>query len=360
MLSDVDLPVLAKSPTLPADVVRCVAEQVCDDSVTLASLCLLDTRCFDLVLPLLYNTVRLRTPGTIECFCSMVTRAERNLGGYVYSLYIEPPDPSSEHLNHLATPIHLALQRTPNLTTLVLHVDTPSTISLYHALHIHPPPFSLKLLSCYSTTPTHLIAFLVSQPALTHLTLHDPRLALRPGGIRSILSTCVPNLVSIRANPLTIHAFVPGRPVTHVDSGSMVIFNATSYLFCEALRGSSAPEGVQDVSVCIPKTKFWTGASDFITRLGAVCGTSLRNLNLRMPDLRVWALDLGSYAVLIEVLVASLGGFCHLQCFRFDGERASIPPVIVMEDLGDVGTLKFWKKQCPSLERVVLFGTDLP
>ncbi|QRW01494.1 hypothetical protein RhiLY_00491 [Ceratobasidium sp. AG-Ba] len=339
MLSDVDLPVLAKSPTLPADVVRCVAEQVCDDSVTLASLCLLDTRCFDLVLPLLYNTVRLRTPGTIECFCSMVTRAERNLGGYVYSLYIEPPDPSSEHLNHLATPIHLALQRTPNLTTLVLHVDTPSTISLYHALHIHPPPFSLKLLSCYSTTPTHLIAFLVSQPALTHLTLHDPRLALRPGGFG-------------RSCQLA--------PVTHVDSGSMVIFNATSYLFCEALRGSSAPEGVQDVSVCIPKTKFWTGASDFITRLGAVCGTSLRNLNLRMPDLRVWALDLGSYAVLIEVLVASLGGFCHLQCFRFDGERASIPPVIVMEDLGDVGTLKFWKKQCPSLERVVLFGTDLP
>ncbi|KAG9086620.1 hypothetical protein FRC06_003002 [Ceratobasidium sp. 370] len=101
----------------------------------------------------------------------------------------------------------------------------------------------------------------------------------------------MPNLTFVHANPLTIHALVPGRPVSHVDSGSMILFNATTYLFCEALKGSTAPGGVQDVSVCIPKTKFWTGASDFIIRLAGVCGSSLKRLKLQMPDLRVWALD---------------------------------------------------------------------
>ncbi|KAG9092129.1 hypothetical protein FS749_015982 [Ceratobasidium sp. UAMH 11750] len=273
---------------------------------------------------------------------------------------IDPPDPSSEHLNHLATPVQLALQHIPNLSHLVLHLDTPSTISLYSALHFRPPSFSLRLLSCYVTTPTHLLAFLSIQPGITHLTLHDPRLALRPSGIRSIPPADLPNLTSVHANPLTVHALVPSRPVSCVDSGSMILFNATTYLFCEALRGSTAPGGVEDVSVCIPKTKFWTGASDFITRLAGVCGSSLKRLKLQMPDLRVRALDLGSYVVLIEVLAASLNGFTQLQHFQFGGANANISPIIVVEDLGNVGTLAFWTGQCPSLRSVTLFGANLP
>lgn len=96
-----------------------------------------------------------------------------------------------------------------------------------------------------------------------------------------------------------------------------------------------------------------------------------------MPDLRVWALDvsdvrfslvltdqyvgqLSSYAVLIEVLVASLSGFTQLQHFQFDGANANISPVIVTEDLGNVGTLDFWTGQCPTLRSVTLFGANLP
>ncbi|KAG9125604.1 hypothetical protein FRC07_006923 [Ceratobasidium sp. 392] len=348
----------SRSPALPPDVVRCVAEQL-HDSPTLLSLCSLDTRCYDLVLPLLYSQVRLSTPDSIESFCNTITLSNQQLGIYIHSLHIDPPDPSSDHLKHLTGPIYLALKSTPNLTSLILHIDTPSSISLYHSLHFNPPSFSLNHFSCYATTPTHLLAFLSSQPAITHLTVHDPRLALRPSGIRSVPSTNLPNLQFVHANPLTIHALVPDRPISRVDSGSMVLFNATTYLFCAALTASTAPGGVEDVSVCIPKTKFWTGASDFITKLAGVCGSSLKRLKLRMPELRVWAMEMGSYAVLIEVLIASLSEFKQLQHFEFDGDSINLPPVLVKEDLGNVGTLSFWTKQCPSLRTVTLFGADL-
>ncbi|KAG8698862.1 hypothetical protein FRC09_006980 [Ceratobasidium sp. 395] len=346
------------SSMLPPDVVRCVAEQL-HDSPTLASLCLLDTRCYDLVLPLLYSAVWLATPESIESFCNTITQLNKRLGIYTSSLRIDPPDHSSDSLKHLATPIYLALQRTPNLKSLVLHIDTPSAIGLYHSLHLHAPKFSLSQLSCYATTPTHLLAFLATQPTITHLTLHDPRLALRPSGIRSVPPEVLPNLQFVHANPLTIHAFVPGRPVTRVDSGSMVLFNATTYLFCAGLMESTSSLGVEDVSVCIPKTKFWTGASDFIFRLASSSGSSVKRLKLRMPDLRVWTLELGGYAVLIEVLAASLGGFTKLEHFQFEGDSANIPPAIVTEDLGKAGKLAFWADQCPSLRSVTLFGADL-
>jgi hypothetical protein len=310
--------------SLPLDLVRCIAEQLHDDTSTLASLCLLNIECLDLALPLLYNKVQLSTPDSVHSFCNTIIHSDRNLGAYTSSLHIDPPNHSSEHLEHLSPFIQQTLQHTPNLTSLVLHIDSPSTISLYYDLGLHPPAFSLRHFSCYVTTSPHLHSFLSAQPSITHLTLHDPRLMPRPAGIGCAPppDRLLPNLASIHANPLTVHILVPGRPVSHIDAGSMMVANATAYLFCEALKESSAPRGVEDVSVCVPKTKFWTGASDFITRLGGVCGQSLRRLKLKMPDLRVWALDvsgclgLGGYTYMLLAAGQSCGvdrGTCRIS-----------------------------------------------
>ncbi|KAB5595457.1 hypothetical protein CTheo_1134 [Ceratobasidium theobromae] len=224
-------------------------------------------------------------------------------------------------------------------------------------------PFSLVRFACYFLRePSHLFNLFATQPSIRSLTIYEPdypsytRRYIRANPPLSIL----PNLTSIRANPLTIHSLVPGRPVSHADSGSAILFNTTAYLFCESLKESTAPSGIQSVAVCILETKFWTGASDFITRLAGVCGPCLKELKLTTPDLSVGMARLGDYVALVEVLVASLEGFTRLERFEFSDMQIEImTPEILAEGLGSVGTLAFWQTRVPTLRNVTLFGVNL-
>src|SRR5947208_1430626 len=83
------------------------------------------------------------------------------------------------------------------------------------------------------------LAFFSIQPCITHLTIYEPSSlasAYSRPYIRSLPPDILPNLSFICANPITIHACAPGRPITHVYSDHTALFSATTYLFCEGLK----------------------------------------------------------------------------------------------------------------------------
>lgn len=273
--------------SLPPDLVRSVAEYLQDDRKTLVSLCFLDKESFNLVIPLLYKSIRLHTIKSIQQFCNTILQSERNLGIYPTSIQFSPEDPSDEQLCHLIDPVQNILCQSPNLTDLVLEIDITSLPKLYQRLRSNPPSFSLHQLTCFFV-PDYLLYFLSTQPFIHSLTIHESHLPLLSYYIRTAPpSSFLPRLQRITANALTIHALLPGRPVSYVDTGSAILTSGTARIFCESLRGSSAPGGVESVSVCVSQTRFWTDASDFMIRLAKVCGSCLQFLRLRMPQLPV-------------------------------------------------------------------------
>ncbi|KAF8607987.1 hypothetical protein BDV93DRAFT_285260 [Ceratobasidium sp. AG-I] len=346
--------------SLPPDLVRSIAEYLHDDPKTLASLCFLEKQSFDLVTPLLYKSVQLPTVQSIRQFCNTILRSERNLGTYPASILHTPEDPTDVQLWHMIDLIQNALRQMPNLTDLVLEIDTPNITNLYQHLQLEPSPFFLQHLTCFFF-PYNLLSFLSTQPSIRTLIIHESRHHLLSSNfIRTVPPSILPRLQHVTANALTIHAFLPGRPVSHVDTGSAILSSGTARIFCECLKESSAPRGVESVSVCVPQTGFWTDASDFMTRLAKVCGTSIRVLKVRMPDLPVGADILGGYTTLVEVLAASLNGFSQLGHFQFEGMDGLIQASSgTVGEIGRVGTLTFWTEQCGSLHRVTLFGIDL-
>lgn len=347
--------------SIPPDLVRLIAEYLYDDSHTLVSLCLLDKESLGVVVSLLYKTVHLSSIESICQFCDAVLHSTRNLGAYPTLIHFNPEIPSDIRFCRMLNSIRDTLRQTPNLKDLVLNIDVPNLVNLYQDLQLHPPPFSLHCLICYFT-PDHLLPFLSTQQSIHTLTLHESSLPYHTCYIRTPPPPHVlPHLKSITAHALTVHALLPGRPITHVNAGR-VIFSSTARIFCESLRESTAQGGVRSVSICVPQTKFWTSASDSITRLAGVCGESLEELCVRMSNLLVRAevVNLGGYTVLVEVLVASLSGFSRLRHFQFEGMDDLPRHSGAIEELGDVGTLAFWTGQCTSLRRVTLFGVDLP
>ncbi|KAG8691180.1 hypothetical protein FRC11_006050 [Ceratobasidium sp. 423] len=135
---------------------------------------------------------------------------------------------------------------------------------------------------------------------------------------------------------------------------------ATTHLLCDALKLSTAPDGIQSISGSVSMTRFWTGASEFITRLERVCGGTLREMILLMPELSVGMIELYHHAPLVEVLAASLVGFTRLEYFEFKDKGIEIiTPDILADGLGKAGTLAFWKAQIKSLKSVKLFGVNL-
>jgi hypothetical protein len=83
---------------------------------------------------------------------------------------------------------------------------------------------------------------------------------------------------------------------------------ATTHLLCDALKLSTAPKGVQSISACVPATRFWTGASDFITKLEGICGGTLREMVLTMPELSVGMLKVRHYVIDINKCAGDLTG----------------------------------------------------
>ncbi|CAE6428204.1 hypothetical protein ACGC1H_000709 [Rhizoctonia solani] len=343
----------------PAELVQCIGEYL-DDSLTLASLCLVDKQTLGLVTPLLYASVHITTPRAILSFCNAILQSSRDLGRYLKVVHVDPPNPTDVVFSSLIEAIHLALHKAPNLKNLSLHIDTPNTLILFrHGW----APFTLRRFASFCTIkPYFLFDFLFSQPSIQDLTIYEPcpRDKYPRHSIRSVPPDILPNLTSIRADPLTIHAFVPGRPISRIDSGQAIFMPATTHLLCDALKSSTAPNGIQSISACVSVTRFWTGASEFITRLEGVCGGSLREMIISMPELSVGMMELHNHAPLVEVLAASLEGFTRLEHFEFrDKGIEIITPDILVDGLDKAGTLMFWKAQIKSLKSVKLFGVSL-
>ncbi|CAE6528531.1 unnamed protein product [Rhizoctonia solani] len=343
----------------PAELVQCIGEYL-DDPLTLASLCLVDKQTLGVVTPLLYSSVCLTTPGAILSFCNSILYSSRDPGRYLKIVHIDPPNPTDTVFSSLIEPIHLALHKAPNLHDFSLQIDTPNTLILFkHGW----APFALRRFASYCTIkPYYLFNFLSSQSSIQHLTIYEPasRDKYQRHSIRSAPPDILPNLTSIRADPLTIHAFVPNRPITHIDSGHAIFMPATTHLLCDALKLSTAPDGIQSISGCVSMTRFWTGASEFITKLEGVCGSTLREMVLSMPELSVGMLELHNHAPLVEVLAASLTEFTRIERFEFKDKGIEIiTPDILVDGLGKAGTLAFWKAQIKSLKSVKLFGVSL-
>ncbi|CAE7116977.1 unnamed protein product [Rhizoctonia solani] len=344
----------------PAEIIQTIGEYL-NDSLTLASLSLADKQTLGLVTPLLYSSVHVNTPEAILSFCSAILQSSRDLGRYLKIVDFDPPNPIGPVASSLIEPIHLALHKAPNLKALSLHIDTPNTLILFRPGWA---PFTLRRFASYcSTKPCSLFNFLSSQSSIQDLTIYEisPRdRYYKMHAIRSVPPDILPNLTSIRADPLTIHAFVPDRPISRIDSNHAIFMPTTIHLLCDALKSSTALNGIQSISGSVPVTRFWTGASEFITRLEGVCGSTLREMDLSMPELSVGMTDLHHYAPLVEVLAASLAGFTRLEHFEFKDKGIEIiTPDILVDGLGNVGTLAFWKSQTQSLNSVKLFGVSL-
>ncbi|CAE6471645.1 unnamed protein product, partial [Rhizoctonia solani] len=343
----------------PAELMQCIAEYL-DDSLTLASLCIVDKQTLSLVVPLLYSAVHLTTPEAISSFCNAILHSSRDLGRYLKVAHFDPLNPTDIAFSALIEPIHMTLHKTPNLKDFSLHIDTLNTLILFrHGW----APFALRRLASYCPIrPYFLLDFLSSQPSIQDLTIYEPfpREKYQRQSIRSAPSDILPNLTCIRADPLTIHAFVPNRPISRIDSHHAIFMPATTHLLCDALKLSTAPEGIQSISGSVSMTRFWTGASEFITRLEGVCGGTLREMILSMPELSVGMVELYHHAPLVEVLAASLMGFTRLERFEFKDKGIEIiTPDILADGLGKAGTLAFWKAQIRSLQSVRLFGVNL-
>ncbi|KAF8608001.1 hypothetical protein BDV93DRAFT_519971 [Ceratobasidium sp. AG-I] len=341
--------------SLLPDLVRSIAEHLYGDTYTLASLSLLDNQSFALVIPLIYGVVRLFTIQSIHQFCDAIIHSERNLGLYPTSIHFGSEYMIRKQLHQIIEPIRGALRRTPNLTELVLGMDGPGLIDLYQHLHLHPPPFSLRRLEC-CFIPDYLLPFLSLQPSI-HTLKMKPRLSQGSAYIHTPpASSVLPRLKSITATALTIHNLLPGRPISHVDSCT-IIYGDIAERFCECLGESTALGGVESVSVGVPWRGFWTNASDIITRLTEVCGANLGVLTLRVA-MPIHVAKLLGDPVPIEELAALLSGFSKLKHVQFSSIR-DFRCTGAVEGLGKAGTLTSWKKHCASLRRVILFGVDL-
>ncbi|CEL59648.1 hypothetical protein RSOLAG1IB_03581 [Rhizoctonia solani AG-1 IB] len=344
---------------LPTELIQCIAEYL-TDPLALASLCLVDKQILGIATPLLYSSVRVTTYRGMTSLCHSILSSNRNPGRYVTAAHFDPVNPADVAFCSLIEEIYLALHKTPNLKELYYRINSPNTIILFRSGWA---PFTLRRFACYCTMkPQFLFDFLSSQSSIRYLTIYEDRPCDRylVKSIRFVPREVLPNLTFICADPLTVHAFIPHRPISCIDSINGMFMAATTHLLCDALKLSTAPKGVQSISACVPATRFWTGASDFITKLEGICGGTLREMVLTMPELSVGMLKLHEYAPLVEVLAASLMGFTCLEHFEFKDKGIELITIdILLEGLGKVGTLAFWQEQIKSLTSVKLFGVKL-
>ncbi|KAF8608000.1 hypothetical protein BDV93DRAFT_285504 [Ceratobasidium sp. AG-I] len=265
---------------LPLDLVHSIAEHLHDDTYTLASLCLLDKEAVGSMIPLLYKKFYLSSVRAISQFCDAVLESKHNLGIYPISIHFTPEDHADEQLYSIINSPQSILIQVPNLTDLVLGIDTPNLIDLHRYLQLHPPSFSLHSLACHFTP--HLMSFISAQSSIHTLRFYPScRGSDHAGGINEPpASSVLPNLMSITADTHSTIALLPGRPISHVDIP--VLSNEMERRFYECLRESSAPEGMYSMSMSQHRGGFWANFRSIIRSLKGVCGTSLRELTVRV------------------------------------------------------------------------------
>ncbi|QRW16116.1 F-box-like domain-containing protein [Rhizoctonia solani] len=303
---------------LPTELIQCIAEYL-SDSFTLASLCLVDKQTLSVVHP------------------SYI------LGRYVKAVHFDPPNPTDVAFYSLIEQIHLALHKTHNLKDLSLHIDSPNTIILFRGGWA---PFALRRLACYRTMqPQFLFDFMSSQDTIQQLTIYESVLATNILQSQSVtchgkFSRISPLSAPTRSQSTTSSPTDPSR-----ESIQTMQYLYPQRLILSAKHSSLAP---------LPK------AYNLSRDLEGVCKGSLREMTLTMPELSVGMLNLHEYTPLVEVLAASLEGFMSLEHFEFKDKGIEIiTPDILLEGLGDVGTLAFWQVQIKSLKSVKLFGVKL-
>lgn len=266
---------------------RLIVEQLHGDTRALASLCLLDKESLGLMTPLLYKTAHLFGIRSISRFCGTIILSKRDLGIYPTSIRFQLGyGYSDKQLSHLIKSIQDTLCRTPNLTDLDLGVDIANQIDLrlHQHLSLHPPSFSLHRLACPFTPD--LMPFISAQTSIHTLTFHFHISGNNSSIDTSLPSSVLPRLKSIKADAYTAIALLPGRPISHIDISDLSLRSLHS--FNERLRKSSAPGGIESLSMSLPRGNFWKSSLDFITALTETCGASLRELKVKgMSDIHM-------------------------------------------------------------------------
>ncbi|KAF8607985.1 hypothetical protein BDV93DRAFT_519958 [Ceratobasidium sp. AG-I] len=343
---------------LPPDLVRSIAEHLHDNTHTLVSLCLIDKEAHSSVVPLLYKTIHLSNIQSIGQFCDAIVQSKRNLGIYPTSIHFTPEDPSDKHIYPIVDSIKNALYQTPNLTDLILKINTPNLADLHQHLQSHPPLFSLHRLACHFTGD--LEQFLSTQPSIHTLTIYVTAASKYSAPLSIFTSppaSVLPRLKSITADGFTVVSLLPGRPISHIDI--LALFHKiTAPTLYKRLGESSAPQGIESVFVSMLRGTLQEVASDLITPLKEVCGTSLGYLKVRIlvnSTLFIQNQD-GWVAGLLAV---SLSGFIRLRHFHVESPWGDCHPRYSHEAMGSVGMLAFWTKWCPSLRRVTFLGVDI-
>lgn len=274
---------------LHPDLVRSIAEHLQDDTHTLASLCLVDKEALNSVAPLLYKTIHLSAVRSISGFCDTIMQSDRNLGIYPTSILFVPlENHADKELYPVVELIQNILPHVPNVTDLALGIDTPNLIELHRYLQHHSVPFSLHRLACHFTPD--LMPFLSAQSSIRTLLLYPPYdMPAHPCIIASPPpSSVLPYLKSTITDVYTAISLLPGRPVSHVHVP--VLFELLVHRFYQCLRESSAPEGVETLSVGLPGRSFWMDVLGFVASLGETFETSLKVLEVRtivMPGIQM-------------------------------------------------------------------------
>lgn len=271
---------------VPIDLIQSIAECLLGDSPTLLSFCLANKICYRQLLPLLYREVHLSNLRSIDQFCYAILNSQPGLGKYATSVHFEPSNPSDDSLHGLTDAIQDALCQMPGLLELTVHVDLVAIAPILRCLELHRP-FSLRRLSCSFCQAKDLLPFLSTQSSLEYFTIFEPHPFWRPWFICSPPADILPNLKYISSNPLNLYALLPGRPITGVGSGAVPLSGVALRFFCQCLKTSTATTGIESVEVSLPLNDFWGAESEFTTKLADACGSSLRELRIKMADMFV-------------------------------------------------------------------------
>lgn len=262
------------------DLIYSILEHLHNDTRILASLSLLNKESLSLATPLLYKKVHLSEFRLIGQFCDAIVQSERGLGIYPTSIRFNTENCwGDELLSPILELIKKTLLQTPNLIDLAIRFATSVLINLHQYLNLHPPSFSLHSLACHFTPD--LVPFLSAQASIHNLTIYPHnRTVKHSGDVASPLpSSVLPRLESITGYPGTVIALLPGRPISQVDT--IMLFEPSHTLY-EGLRKSSAPKGIVSLAIGLPVTGFWTDILDLTAALVGICGSSLRELKVRM------------------------------------------------------------------------------
>ncbi|KAG8721014.1 hypothetical protein FRC08_016324 [Ceratobasidium sp. 394] len=237
--------------------------------------------------------------------------------------------------------------------------------------------FALRSLTVSYHTQPSFARFLQKQPSITHLRLFDPD--TEPPRAYKLVSSInepsatepfLPHLEYVSADPRVLVSLVVGRPVSEVEiTIGACLSNEQDELnkLVTALTQTAVP--ITSITHTLRTVRIHLWGNRFLQQLKetSVC-SSLRSLAVCLPQimrpvflLRTSA-NIRPIAHISQLFAKELGEFSCLEAFELSlhGFRLSDPSAEeIAESFGGVDKLETWKSFCRTLQRVVLYGTEL-